>query len=110
MTDLERAARAIREEITRQYRDDERGKCPAGAHYYEQDIAPEYIARAVLEALRPPSEAAVEAMARALCVAIGFPPDANVMDGKVIKIGWHTQLPKARAAHAALFDHYVEKK
>lgn len=39
-TMIERVARAVREEITRQYRDDERGKCPAGSYFYEEHIAP----------------------------------------------------------------------
>jgi hypothetical protein len=39
----------IREEIVRQYRDDERGKCPAGAAYYEENISPWLIARRILE-------------------------------------------------------------
>lgn len=44
----------------------------------------------------------VERVARALCEAIGFPADGNVLDGDQIKIGWHTQIPKARAAIEAL--------
>jgi hypothetical protein len=48
---VEKVARGIREEIVRQYRDDERGKCPGGAAFYEENVGPYQIARAVLEAL-----------------------------------------------------------
>lgn len=48
----ETIAKAIREEIVRQYRDDERRTCPAGAYYYEDQIAPFLIAEAV-EKLSP---------------------------------------------------------
>lgn len=37
-------ANAVREEIVRQYRDDERRKCPAGVCYYEEEIMPWKIA------------------------------------------------------------------
>jgi hypothetical protein len=37
---IERIARAIREEIVRQYRDDDRGKCPAGVLFWEEEIQP----------------------------------------------------------------------
>jgi hypothetical protein len=38
-------ANAVREEIVRQYRDDERRKCPAGVLYYEEEIMPWLIAK-----------------------------------------------------------------
>ncbi len=44
-------AKAIREEIVRQYRDDERRTCPAGAFYYEQEISPYLIAEVVEKTL-----------------------------------------------------------
>jgi hypothetical protein len=49
----ERLARIIRDEVVRQYRDDERGKCPGGAAYYEEHISPWLIALRVLEELKP---------------------------------------------------------
>lgn len=52
MTDVtEVLARAIREEIVRQYRENERASCPAGAAYYEEHISPELTAGAGLAAL-----------------------------------------------------------
>ena len=49
-TSIERVARAVREEIVRQYRDDERGRCPAGRAFYEENISPWLIAqRAIAE-------------------------------------------------------------
>lgn len=66
MTPLERATAAAREEIVRQYREDERGKCPAGVNYYEEHVAPDLIARAVLEAIREPSEGMTVRMAEAV--------------------------------------------
>lgn len=44
-------AKAVREEIVRQYRDGDRGKCPAGAAYYEEHIGPSLVADAVLSAI-----------------------------------------------------------
>ena len=41
----------IRNEIVRQYRDDERKKCPAGIAYYEEKISPYLIALKVRAAL-----------------------------------------------------------
>ncbi len=57
---VEQVALAVREEIVRQYRDDERSKCPAGAHYYEVHIAPDYIARVAIAAMRKPTEAMIK--------------------------------------------------
>lgn len=54
MKPIERIALAVREEIVRQYRDDERGRCPAGSAYYEEHIGPALIARAALAAMREP--------------------------------------------------------
>ena len=48
----EEIAQAIREEIVRQYRDDERGKCPAGSYFYEEYVSPALIADAILALLR----------------------------------------------------------
>lgn len=48
---VKRVARAVREEIVRQYRDDERGRCPAGSAYYEEHIGPDLIARAAIAAM-----------------------------------------------------------
>lgn len=42
---VDRVAQAVRDEIVRQYRDDERGKCSAGSAFYEEHIAPNQIAR-----------------------------------------------------------------
>jgi hypothetical protein len=58
--DVERVARAIREEIIRQYREDERGNCPGGVAYYEEHISPYQIATAAIAAMegwRPIEEA-----------------------------------------------------
>jgi hypothetical protein len=57
---IERVARAIRGEIVRQFRDDERGKCPAGAHYYEENIGPYKIASAAIAAMRKPTKPMIE--------------------------------------------------
>ena len=63
-------ATAIRQEIVRQYRDDERRKCPAGAHFYEEQVAPGEIARACLSSIeeagmvvvpREPTDAMIDA-------------------------------------------------
>lgn len=43
---MDAAAVAVRDEILRQYRDDDRGKCPAGSAWYEEHVAPGLIARA----------------------------------------------------------------
>lgn len=53
--------KAICEEIVRQYRDDDRGKCPAGRAWWEENVQPELIARAALEAMREPTEEMVKA-------------------------------------------------
>lgn len=42
-------AKAVREEIVRQYRDDERRKCPAGTPFYEEEVSPLLIAEAALK-------------------------------------------------------------
>ena len=44
-TTIDLVSRAVREEIVRQYREDERRKCPAGAAYYEENISPWLIAQ-----------------------------------------------------------------
>jgi len=41
-------AKAIREEIVRQYRDDDRGKCPAGSHFWEEEIQPVLLAEVAI--------------------------------------------------------------
>jgi len=48
---IERLAVAIREEQVRQHRDDERGKCPAGAAFYEEHVGPYQIATVVMREL-----------------------------------------------------------
>lgn len=48
---VEKIARAIREEIVRQHREDERRTFPGGSHYYEETQSPWLIARAALAAL-----------------------------------------------------------
>jgi hypothetical protein len=58
---VERVALAIREELVRQYRDDERHKCPAGPAYYEEAISPTLIANVAIAAMREPTEAMVKA-------------------------------------------------
>lgn len=55
-TMIERVARAIREEIVRQYRDNERQTFIAGVNYYEENISPELIARAAIAVMREPTE------------------------------------------------------
>ena len=47
---IERIARAIREEIVRQYRDDDRGKCPAGVLFWEEEIQPILLAEVAMRA------------------------------------------------------------
>jgi hypothetical protein len=47
---IERIARAIREEIIRQYRDDDRGKCPAGVLFWEEEIQPILLAEVAMRA------------------------------------------------------------
>jgi hypothetical protein len=49
------------------------------------------------------NERIIEAVARALCVAIGIPEESTVLDRSdgQTKIAWRTQIPKARAAIAA---------
>lgn len=47
----EAMAQAIREEIVRQYRDDERHKGPLSSHDYEEMVAPTQILNAALSAL-----------------------------------------------------------
>lgn len=50
---VEAMARAIREEVVRQYRDDDRKKWPGlTSHFYEEYVAPRLVARAALSALR----------------------------------------------------------
>lgn len=50
-------AKAIREEIVRQYRDDERRTFPGGSYHYEETQSPWLIARAALAALSHQPEA-----------------------------------------------------
>lgn len=50
-TTLERLSGVIREEIVRQYRDNERATCPGGAAFYEENVSPYLIAQRVMEAL-----------------------------------------------------------
>ena len=47
---IERIARAIREEIVRQSRDDDRGKCPAGVLFWEEEIQPILLAEVTMRA------------------------------------------------------------
>jgi N-acetylmuramoyl-L-alanine amidase len=47
-----RIAKAIREEIVRQYRDDDRGKCPAGVPFWEEEVQPILLAETALRALK----------------------------------------------------------
>jgi len=49
---VEKVARVIREEIVRQYRDDERRSFPGGSRHYEETQSPWLIARAVLAAMK----------------------------------------------------------
>jgi hypothetical protein len=44
----DKLAKVIREEIVRQYRDDDRGKCPAGISFWEEEIQPFLLAHAAL--------------------------------------------------------------
>jgi hypothetical protein len=48
MTMRARLARAIREEIIRQYLDDDRGKCPAGVQFWEEQVQPALLAEIVM--------------------------------------------------------------
>lgn len=51
MSELLAVATAIREEIVRQYRDDDRGKCRAGLPFWEEEVQPMLLAQAALAAL-----------------------------------------------------------
>ena len=44
MTDLTNIAKAIREEIVRQHRDQDRQNCPAGSRFWEEEIQPMLLA------------------------------------------------------------------
>jgi len=46
---LERLSIVIREEVVRQYRENERAACPGGAAFYEETVSPYLIAQRVLD-------------------------------------------------------------
>lgn len=73
MTKIEEASRAVREEIVRQYRDDERRKHQLGTYFYENEISPKYIARAAITAIREPTKE----MLMAAVATSGDPDDMN---------------------------------
>jgi hypothetical protein len=52
---LAKVATAIREEIVRQYRDDDRRKCPAGQAFWEEQIQPMLLATVAAKAMQAPS-------------------------------------------------------
>lgn len=58
---IERVARAVREEIVRQFRDADRAKWPGGVHMYEEHVGPHLIASAAIQAMRKPTEAMIGA-------------------------------------------------
>jgi len=45
---LKQLSKAIREEIVRQYRDDDRRKCPAGIPFWEEEVQPMLLAEVAL--------------------------------------------------------------
>lgn len=47
---LHLVAKAIREEIVRQYRDQDRQRCPAGVQFWEDEIQPMLLAEAAIRA------------------------------------------------------------
>ncbi len=49
--DVVRVTVAVRDEIIRQYRDNERATCPAGSSFYENEVLPYQIARAAIAAM-----------------------------------------------------------
>ena len=49
---VRRLTTAIREEVVRQYRDDDRGKWPGGSHDYEEVQSPWLIARVAVQTLK----------------------------------------------------------
>ncbi len=57
MIDENVLAEAVRKEIVRQYRDNDRGNCPAGLFFWEQEIQPMLIAQAVMTVLRTETNA-----------------------------------------------------
>src|SRR5436190_2034696 len=44
-------AKAIREEIVRQYRDNDRARCPAGLPFWEEEVQPMLLAEVAIAAL-----------------------------------------------------------
>lgn len=48
---VEDTAKALREEIVRQYRDEDRRKCPAGVAFWEEHVQPVLLAEVALKAL-----------------------------------------------------------
>jgi hypothetical protein len=51
MSKEETVARAIREEIVRQYRDQDRARCPAGLPFWEEEVQPMLLAEVAIAAL-----------------------------------------------------------
>jgi hypothetical protein len=49
---MEAVAKAIREEIIRQYRDQDRQRCPAGARFWEEEVQPMLLAEVAAAALQ----------------------------------------------------------
>lgn len=49
-------AKAIREEIVRQYRDDDRRKCPAGVPFWEEEVQPMLLAEVALQVIHQQRE------------------------------------------------------
>lgn len=63
---VEEMARAIREEQVRQYRDNDRANCPAGAAFYEENVGPYALAQAAYTIAQGRIEALEAALKRAL--------------------------------------------
>jgi hypothetical protein len=57
---VELVAKAIREEIVRQYRDDDRSKFPAGLSFWEEQVQPWLIARAAIVAIESVNKSRTE--------------------------------------------------
>lgn len=104
MTKVEEVARAVREEIVRQYRDDDRGKCPAGAFFYEQEIGPYLIASAAIAAMREPSGAMKDAGAESL-----WPETGPSLNGQP-SLCWLAMIDAALAEGECKFDYRVWKR
>lgn len=49
---MDQVAKAIREEIVRQYRDQDRQNCPAGSRFWEEEVQPMLLAEVAIRAFQ----------------------------------------------------------